>query len=109
MSGVELPKVNKKLPKVVEKDGARKLLERAGGMRLFRFVMLGLASGARRGELLALQWPDIDFETGMINAEKFLSQTKAGLVVKSTKSDKPRRFAVPAAFDALRCPSRSSN
>ena len=34
---------------------------------------------------------------------KALSQTKAGVTVKSTKSGKPRRFAVPpAALDALR-------
>jgi integrase len=54
------------------------------------FIMLGLASGARRGELLALQWPDIDFETGLMSVTKSLSQTKAGLRVKSTKSRRPR-------------------
>jgi integrase len=65
--------------------------------------MLGLASGARRGELLAVQWPDINFESGMMTITKSLEQTKAGLRVKCTKSDEPRRFALPAAaLDALR-------
>jgi integrase len=77
--------------------------------------MLGLATGARRGELLALQWADIDFKTGILNISKSLDQTKAGLRVKSTKSGKPRRFAVPAAaLEALeehriRTASRSSS
>ena len=31
-----------------------------------------------------------------MNVTKSLEQTKAGLRVKSTKSEKPRRFAVPA-------------
>ena len=103
MARIELPKITKKPPVVVEKDGAKKLLERARGTRLYPFIMLGLASGARRGELLALQWSDVDFETGIMNITKSVEQTKAGLRVKSTKSGKPRRFAVPgAALDALR-------
>ncbi|MDP9054829.1 MAG: site-specific integrase, partial [Acidobacteriota bacterium] len=87
----------KKAPRVVEKDGVKKLLERAQQTRLYPFIMLGLATGARRGELLALQWADIDFETGIMNVTKSLEHTKAGLRVKSTKSEKPRRFAIPAA------------
>ncbi len=103
MARIELPKITRKPPKVVEKDGARKLLDRARGTRLYPFIMLGLASGARRGELLALRWPDVDFETGILNVTKSLEQTKSGLRIKSTKSEKPRRFAVPAAaLDALR-------
>ena len=103
MARVELPVVIRRTPRIVEKDSARKLLTRARGLRLYPFIMLCLASGARRGELLALLWTDIDFETGLMNVTKSLSQTRAGLRVKSTKSGRPRRFAVPvAALDALR-------
>lgn len=104
MDGVELPKIEKKAPRVVEKDGARKLLECARETRLYPLILLGLATGARRGELLALQWPDLDFESGLMNVTKSPEQLKGGhLRVKSTKSGKPRRFSVPAAaLDALR-------
>jgi len=102
MDGVELPKGKKNAPRVVEKDAAKKLLARARSTRLYPLILLDLATGARRGELLALQWSDIDFESGIMNVTKSLEQTKAGLRVKSTKSGKPRRFAVPsAALDAL--------
>ncbi len=97
MDGIELPKPTKKAPRFVEKGGVTKLLERAQSTRLYPLILLGLATGARRGELLALQWPDLDFESGLMNVTKSLEQTKAGLRVKSTKSEKPRRFAVPAA------------
>ena len=102
MDGVELPKLKKSRPKVVEKGGVGKLLERARTTRLYPLILLGLATGARRGELLALQWPDVNFETGILDVTKSLEQTKAGLRVKCTKSDKPRRFMVPvAALEAL--------
>jgi integrase len=97
MDGIDLPKPTKKAPRVVEKGGVTKLLERARSTRLYPLILLGLATGARRGELLALQWQDLDFESGLMNVTKSLEQTKAGLRVKSTKSEKPRRFAVPAA------------
>jgi integrase len=103
MDHIELPKLAKKLPRVVEKGSVGKLLGRARNTRLYPLILLGLATGARRGELLALQWSDIDFDTSLMDVTKSLEQTKAGLRVKSTKSEKPRRFAVPEkALDALR-------
>jgi integrase len=93
-AGVDLPAPPEREPKVVEKDGVTKLLARAQGTRLYPLIVLGLATGARRGELLALQWSDIDFDSGIITVSKSLDQTKAGLRVKSTKSKKPRRFAL---------------
>jgi len=103
LDGIDLPKPANKRPKIVEKNRVVKLLEGASATRLYGLIMLDLATGASRGELLALQWPDIDFASGIMNVTKSLEQTKKGLRVKSTKSRKPRRFAVSAAaLDALR-------
>lgn len=96
MHGVDLPKIDRKPPCVVEKEGVSLLLARARTTRLYPLILLALATGARRGELLALQWSDLDFESGIVNISKSLEQTREGLRVKSTKSNKPRRFAVPA-------------
>jgi integrase len=91
MHGIELPKLLKKDVVIVEKGGVGKLLVRARETRLYPLI------------LLALQWPDIDFESGILSITKSLEQKKAGLRVKSTKSKKPRRFTIPAAaLDALR-------
>ena len=69
----------------------------------FSFVEISLATGARRGELLALQWPDIDWLTSTIGINKSLEETAAGVRVKTTKSKKARKFRVgQTAITALR-------
>src|SRR5215472_10583389 len=70
--------------------------------RLYPFVVLASATGCHRGELLALQWSDLEFDTGLLTVSKSLEQTRAGLRVKSTKSEEPRQLGVPEwALDVL--------
>ncbi len=52
---------------------------------------LALATGMRRGELLALRWQDIDLDRGRITVARSLEQTKAGLRFKETKTRHGRR------------------
>jgi integrase len=92
---VLLPKLAKRRPPVLDEAKLRTLFDRARNTRLYPFVILAAATGCRRGELLALQWSDLDLETGSLYISKSLEQTKAGLRVKSTKSEEPRRVAVP--------------
>lgn len=73
-------------------DEMRAIRDQCRGDWTFALVEVALASGARRGELLALQWTDIDWASKTLNVNKSLEQTAAGLRVKSTKSKKPRRF-----------------
>jgi hypothetical protein len=74
LDGMELPKLTKKAPKIVEKGSVIKLLERTSSTRLYALILLDLRTSARRGELLALQWPDINFSTGVMNVTKSLEQ-----------------------------------
>jgi integrase len=73
-------------------DEIRAVRDTCRGDWTFAFVEVALASGSRRGELLALQWPDIDWAAKTLSVTKSLEQTASGLRVKSTKSKKPRRF-----------------
>ena len=51
-----------------------------------------LATGMRRGELLALQWGDIDLDRGVLRVERSVEETKAGgLRLKSPKTKRGRR------------------
>lgn len=103
MDRVELPKVEKKPKQVLDRARIEKLLNAARGVRLFPLLVLAAATHCRRGELLALQWSDVDFDSGILNVTKSLEATKAGLRVKSTKSGKPRKFAIPgSALEVLR-------
>jgi integrase len=70
---------------------------------LFPLLVTAVSTGCRRGELLALEWRDIDFQTGTITTSKSLEQTKNGLRIKSTKSGNATRFPLPsAALDVLK-------
>lgn len=55
-------------------------------------VVTALATGLRRGELLALRWSDIDLDGAMLRVERSLEETKAGgLRFKSPKTRHGRR------------------
>jgi integrase len=50
-----------------------------------------LATGCRRGEVLALRWKDVDLDAGIVRIERSVEQTKAGLRIKSPKTKHGRR------------------
>lgn len=65
-----------------------KILNREENKQMALFLKLAITSGARRGELLALQWNDIDFNNNTIRIEHSLSYTKAlGYQVRMPKTE----------------------
>jgi integrase len=62
---------------------------------LSTFLELGAATGARRGELLGLQWADL--KGNVLTIERSLSQVGQSVELKSTKTDEPRTITVPAS------------
>ena len=56
------------------------------------FFILAAFSGCRRGELIALDWPDIDFECCTISITKSVSKIKGGVIVKDTKTASGNRI-----------------
>jgi integrase len=67
------------------------LLKRLRGRSVYAIATLALATGMRRGELLALRWKDVDFERGLLQVEQSLEATKDGLRIKSPKTHHGRR------------------
>jgi integrase len=67
-------------------------------------VFLALATGLRRGELLGLQWGDIDMDKATLKVDRSVEETKAGLRLKAPKTKNGRRtISLPAsAIDALK-------
>ncbi len=53
-------------------------------------ISLIICTGLRRGECLALQWQDIDFDQGWIHVQRTLSYTRDGIQVNKTKTGKNR-------------------
>jgi integrase len=70
------------------------LIESASGpWGLPMFLELSVATGARRGEVLALRWSDID--GGDVVITRSLTQTRQALEFKGTKTERPRRVNLP--------------
>jgi integrase len=60
-----------------------------------KFLELSAATGARRGEVLALRWSDIHGNDIVIT--RSLTQTRQTLEFKGTKSVRPRRVFLPGS------------
>lgn len=74
----------------------------AAGHWMEPILRLAAATGARRGELLALTWSDCNLEQGILTISKSLEQTRAGLRVKETKTRQVRRIRIgPSAVQVL--------
>ena len=54
-------------------------------------ILLCLYSGLRIGELIALQWSDIDFAKGVLTVSKSCHDSKNGLIIDEPKTSTSRR------------------
>jgi integrase len=78
------------------------LLERVKGMLIYLPVLIAVTCGLRRGEICALRWQDMDWETGRLHVRHSLyRETGAGLKLKSPKNKKGRPVALPASVLAI--------
>ena len=103
MLKVKLPKVERADARALTPEQMQRLYDVCRDDWTFVFIEIALASGARRGELLALEWPDIDWLSATVTISKSIEQTAAGLRVKRPKNGKVRKFRVGArAIAALR-------
>lgn len=60
-------------------------------------ILLALSTGAREGEIAALEWKHIDFEKGTVYIEQSLTEVVGeGVKLKSTKNDRCRIVSIPS-------------
>ncbi|HEV3330502.1 MAG TPA: tyrosine-type recombinase/integrase [Bryobacteraceae bacterium] len=103
VDGVQLPKVVKREARSLDLQQLGAFVAAARAAGIYEFVILASATGCRRGELLALTWADVDFNARLVKISKSVEQTRAGLRVKATKTEKPRELPLPAiAIEILR-------
>jgi integrase len=95
MLRVELPKIKKRDARSLTPGEIEALLSACLDDWPYPFIQVDLATACRRGELCAIEWPDIDFLNSTVTISKSLEQTKAGLRVKRPKNGKQRRFTLP--------------
>ena len=84
---VTLPHVDRKEKEVYTLEEAQHFLEslEAAPIRYQTFCVLAIYSGLRRGELLGLEWPDIDFNNHTLNVRRSSLYTKEKNIKTSRK------------------------
>ena len=97
MEGVELPRLERRESKALDGGQLSTYLDAARSAGLYEILVFASATGARRGEVLALAWPDVDLDGGSVRIARSLEQTREGLRVKPTKTEKPRAITLPAS------------
>ena len=91
------PRVERRKIEILSPDQVAAVKRKLKGHPLFPIVYLALATGMRRGELLALQWGDVDLERGTLRVERAVEETKTGLRLKPPKTEQGRRtITLPA-------------
>ena len=103
MASVELPPCEPRDTRSLTPAELERLRDICRGEWTFTFVEVAMATGCRRGEMLALEWRDIDWRDRLVTISKSIEQTRAGLRVKRPKSGRVRIFHLPdVAIEALR-------
>jgi integrase len=90
MARVSLPPVAPRELPQFSWDAIQRVLSAVHGHWIYPIALLTLATGARRGEILALTWADVDSANGGVWISKSIEQTRDGLRLKSTKSGRGR-------------------
>lgn len=92
---VILPAMEKKDPEFYTLEEAQIFIDRLqtkAPIKYRAFFILAIYGGFRRGELLGLEWKDIDFNTGVIRIERnSLYTSELGTFTDTTKTEKSKR------------------
>jgi integrase len=98
-----LPKVERKEMITLTVEQSRCLLDAIAKSWMYWPTLIALATGMRRGEVLALRWRNVDLDRACIRVVESLEQTKTGLRFKAPKTEKARAITLPAfAIEELR-------
>jgi integrase len=107
-SDLELPSVPKSEMATLTRQQATAMLQAAeaaaGRPWLYPLVLLGVATGARLGELLALTWADVDLDTGTLRIGRSRRVIRRRVQVKDPKTEAGKRPVAlgPSTIAALR-------
>ncbi|MGD9891152.1 MAG: tyrosine-type recombinase/integrase [Dehalococcoidia bacterium] len=93
---VDPPRLKRREASIFSAEQARTLLDALKGDRLEPLVMLTLATGLRRGEVLGLRWADVDLDAGTLTVRGQYQRMEGVWTFVEPKSDTSRRaLALP--------------
>jgi integrase len=103
VAAVKPPRIEEKEVDILDAKQIAEVLAKLKGHDLLPFVAVDLATGLRRGELLAVAWNAVDLEAATLRVERALEETKAhGLRFKAPKTKHGRRtISLPPSVIAV--------
>ena len=89
-------------------EQVRRLLEvvRDDDVAFFTYLHLAVITGARRSQLLALRWSDVDVDHAALGLSRALVEGPTGPVLRPTKNRRTYRVALDPATVELLCAHR---
>lgn len=101
--GCKLPPKKAREMQVLDRDELQRFLIQAQAEGYYELFLLDLATGLRRGELLALQWDDLDFQTGVLNVNKQVYKVNGQMLFSTPKTKNSIRKIVlpPSVVEVL--------
>ena len=102
--GCKLPPKKAREMQVLTQNEILRFLHQAKEEGYYELFLLELGTGMRRGELMALQWDDLDFETGVLNVNKQVYAVNGELQFSEPKTKNSIRKIVlpPSVVEVLR-------
>jgi len=90
------PRISKTTPSPPDVDQVQRLLNLAtdSDPEFARLLHLAATTGARRGELCALRWRNLDFKRSTLTIDRSIVDLPGGLSEKDTKTHMSRRIAI---------------
>ena len=99
----KLPPKKPREMQIMTKEEMRRFLEQAAEEGYYDLFLLELSTGLRRGEILALQWDDLNPETGALRITKQVTRVNGALTVSEPKTKASNRTIIlpPAVLQTL--------
>jgi len=98
------PKVEAGEVAILSADDVSAVLSALAGSPIFPHVLILISTGIRRGELMGLQWEDVDLEAGRLRVSRSVETTQThGLRIKPPKTKSGKRLITlpPTAVQVL--------
>ncbi len=92
--GCKLPPKKSREMKVLTQIGVIRFLNRAKEEDYYELFLLELATGMRRGEILALKWSDLNFKTGELRIERQVNVIHGEPIISEPKTKSSIRTAI---------------
>src|SRR5215510_9348732 len=93
---VDPPRVERRALNVWDVATMAEALEYARPLRIFMPMLLAGMLGLRRGEIAALRWRYVDLDRAQVAVVQSFEQTRQGARLKTPKSGRGRKVALPA-------------